>query len=118
MDGQVIEHQTLYNGHPINNDTPPKVCENKFKLLFNSATTVTKAEFLEIPAHQFKFKSILDILNGNISHGCLYDVIGCLHEVSRTQKPGNGKKVVANIVLLDAYGNTIDCTLWDDYGCN
>lgn len=27
------------------------------------------------------------------------------------------KKAIANIVLSDAGGNTINYTLWDDYGC-
>lgn len=38
------------------------------------------------------------------------DVIGCLHEVIRRQKPGNGNKAIANIALSDAGGNNYDCT--------
>ncbi|XP_058734765.1 uncharacterized protein LOC131606586 [Vicia villosa] len=57
---QVKEHDTysLYNGEPIINDGPFKVCSNPLKLLFNGGTTMTSLEIPEIPRHKYTFHPI------------------------------------------------------------
>lgn len=71
---RITERQTyvVYNGQPIDNDSPLKVCVNSLKLLFNNSTTVNEVDMPQIPTHKFKFKSIPDIMNGNFNPACLH----------------------------------------------
>ncbi|CAK8538744.1 unnamed protein product [Lathyrus sativus] len=111
------EHQTVmvYNGDPLNNDLALKVCDNPLKLVFNGGTTVTVVDMPEIPAYQFCFKPIVDFLHGDFRVNRLYDVIGVLHEVGKTQVVGGGKKACLNLIISDEIGSEIDLTLWEAY---
>ncbi|CAL5186562.1 unnamed protein product [Lathyrus oleraceus] len=69
------EHYTymVYNGDPRINDLLLKVCDNKFKLLFNGTTAITTIDMLEISLHKFKFKPFGDFSNGAFEVDRLYD---------------------------------------------
>ncbi|XP_058784048.1 uncharacterized protein LOC131658811 [Vicia villosa] len=114
----VKEHETfyLYNGEPVDNDGPFKVCFNPLKLIFNGGTTMTKADIPEIPTHKYNFHPIEHFLKGNYKHDMLYDVIGVLQDVLKTQMGGGGRKSCVNITLRDVEGNVIELALWGDYG--
>ncbi|XP_058775181.1 uncharacterized protein LOC131649434 [Vicia villosa] len=114
---QVKEHDTflLYNGEPVNNDAPLKVCSNPLKLVFNGGTTMTNVAIPEIPTHKFCFHPIENFLKGNFKHDLLYDVIGVLQDVVKTQQGGGGRKSCVNVTLRDVEGNIIELVLWDDY---
>ncbi|KAL5076802.1 hypothetical protein RYX36_015786 [Vicia faba] len=45
------ENQTymVYNGETVLYDIPMKVCDNKYKLFFNSSTTITAVDIRDIP---------------------------------------------------------------------
>ncbi|XP_058734503.1 uncharacterized protein LOC131606285 [Vicia villosa] len=45
----------------------------------------------------------------------LYDVIGVLQDVLKTQMGGGGRKSCVNITLRDVEGNVIELVLWEDY---
>ncbi|XP_058733996.1 uncharacterized protein LOC131605686 [Vicia villosa] len=113
----VKEHETynLYNGEPVDNDVPLKVCCNPLKLIFNGGTTLTKVAIPEIPAHRFSFFPIEKFLKGDFKHDMLYDVIGVLQDVLKTQMGGGGKKSCVNVNIRDVQGNVIELVLWDDY---
>ncbi|XP_058744297.1 uncharacterized protein LOC131616858 [Vicia villosa] len=84
---QVKEHETysLYNGEPILNDGPFKVCPNPLKLVFNGGTTMTIMAISEIPTHKYNFHPIEKFLKGSYKPDMLYvpfaDVIGVLQDV-------------------------------------
>ncbi|CAK8537800.1 unnamed protein product [Lathyrus sativus] len=105
----------VYNGDPLNNDLALKVCDNLLKLVFNGCTTVTMVDMPETPAYQFCFKPIVDFLHGDFQVNRLYDVIGVLHEVVKTQVVGGGKKACVNLIISDEIGSEIDLTLWEAY---
>ncbi|XP_058767227.1 uncharacterized protein LOC131640870 [Vicia villosa] len=113
----VKEHETynLYNGEPVENDVPLKVCCNPLKLIFNGGTTKTKVAIPEIPAHSFSFFPIEKFLKGDFKHDMLYDVIGVLQDVLKIQVGGGGRKSCVNVNLRDVQGNVIELVLWDDY---
>ncbi|XP_058746517.1 uncharacterized protein LOC131619441 [Vicia villosa] len=115
---QVKEHDTffLYNGEPVDNDAPLKVCSNPLKLVFNGGTTMTSVAIPGIPTHKFCFHPIENFLKGNFKHDLLYDVIGVLQDVVKTQHGGGGRKSCVNVTLRDVEGNIIELVLWDDYG--
>ncbi|XP_058753370.1 uncharacterized protein LOC131626566 [Vicia villosa] len=96
---QVKEHDTffLYNGEPVDNDAPLKVCSNPLKLVFNGGTTMTNFSIPGIPSHKFY-------------------VIGVLQDVVKTQHGGGGRKSCVNVTLRDVERNIIELVLWDDYG--
>ncbi|CAK8535757.1 unnamed protein product [Lathyrus sativus] len=70
------EHMTymVYNGDPLNNNIPLKICENPLKLFFNSGTTITMVDLPEIPPHQFHFKPVVDFLHEDFQVNRLYDI--------------------------------------------
>ncbi|XP_058774762.1 uncharacterized protein LOC131649033 [Vicia villosa] len=111
------EHETynINNGEPVENDVPLKVCCNPLKLIFNGGTTMTKVAIPEIPAHSFSFFPIKKFLKGDYKHDMLYDVIGVLQDVLKTQMGGGGRKSCVNVNLRDVQGNVIELVLWDDY---
>ncbi|XP_058783238.1 uncharacterized protein LOC131657905 [Vicia villosa] len=113
----VKEHETynLYNGEPVENDVPLKVCCNPLKLIFNGGTTMTKVAIPEIPAHKYSFFPIEKFLKGDFKHDMLYDVIGVLQDVLKTQMGGGGRKSCVNVNIRDVMGNVIELVLWDDY---
>ncbi|XP_058740628.1 uncharacterized protein LOC131612898 [Vicia villosa] len=112
------EHETyyLYNGEPIENDGPFKVCSNPLKLIFGGGTTMTKVAIPEIPTHSYSFMPIGSFLNGDFKHDHLYDVIGVLQDVLKTQTGGGGRKSCVNVSIRDVEGNVIELVLWEDYG--
>ncbi|XP_058759289.1 uncharacterized protein LOC131632566 [Vicia villosa] len=114
---QVKEHETytLHNGEPIVNDGTLKVCSNPLKIVFNGGTAMTNVAFPDIPHHKYNFHPIDNFLKGSFKADMLYDVIGVLHEVLRTQMGGDGRKSCVNITLRDVEGNVIEVVLWDDY---
>ncbi|XP_058726335.1 uncharacterized protein LOC131597668 [Vicia villosa] len=115
---QVKEHETyiLYNGEPVDNEGPLKVCSHPLKLVFNGGTTMTKAALPDIPTHKYIFHPIDNFLKGNYKHDILYDVIGVLQDVVKTQMGGGGRKSCVNITLRDVEGNVIEVALWEVYG--
>ncbi|XP_050917968.1 uncharacterized protein LOC127135242 [Lathyrus oleraceus] len=100
---QLKEHETyaIYNGEPMANDGPLKVCSHSLKLVFNGGTTISNIIIPKIPPHQFKYKAIGDFLNGHFQNDMLYDVIGILQDVVKTQLGDGGTKSYANIMLHD-----------------
>ncbi|XP_058732947.1 uncharacterized protein LOC131604532 [Vicia villosa] len=113
----VKEHETyfLYNGEPVDNDGPFKVCANPLKLIFNGGTTMSKVAIPEIPTHSYTFHPIESFLKADYKHDHLYDVIGVLQDVLKTQMGGGGRKSCVNISLRDVEGNVIELVLWEDY---
>ncbi|KAI5416388.1 hypothetical protein KIW84_041455 [Lathyrus oleraceus] len=109
---QLKEHETyaIYNGEPMANDGPLKVCSHSLKLVFNGGTTISNIIIPKIPPHQFKYKAIGDFLNGHFQNDMLYDVIGILQDVVKTQLGDGGTKSYANIMLHDDVGNVIEVT--------
>ncbi|XP_058751920.1 uncharacterized protein LOC131625020 [Vicia villosa] len=118
---QVREHETysLYNGEPVLNDGPYKVCANPLKLVFNGGTTMKNVAVPEIPTHKYNFHPIEKFLNGSYKPDMLYvpfaNVIGVLQDVLKTQMGGGGRKSCVNITLHDIEGNVIEVALWGDY---
>ncbi|XP_058746000.1 uncharacterized protein LOC131618861 [Vicia villosa] len=115
---QVKEHETyiMYNGEPIDNEGPLKVCSHPLKLVLNGGTTMMKAELPDIPTHKFIFHPIDNFLKGTYKHDMLYasyilDVIGVLQDVVKTQMGGGGRKSCVNITLRDVEGNVIEITI-------
>ncbi|XP_058740821.1 uncharacterized protein LOC131613143 [Vicia villosa] len=97
----VKEHETynLYNGEPVENDVPLKVCCNPLKLIFNGGTTMTKVAIPEIPAHKFSFFPIEKFLKGDYKHNMLYDIF--FHPFMDPVDPiGSAKKARARRSLL------------------
>ncbi|XP_058776624.1 uncharacterized protein LOC131650946 [Vicia villosa] len=113
----VKEHETyfLYNGEPVDNDGPFKVCANPLKLIFNGGTTMSQVSIPEIPSHSYTFHPIGSFLKADFKHDQLYDVIGVLQDVLKTQVGGGGRKSCVNVTLRDVEGNVIELVLWDDY---
>ncbi|KAL5100399.1 hypothetical protein RYX36_004726, partial [Vicia faba] len=64
----------VYNGETMYNDTPVKVCDNKYNLFFNHSITITVVDIPYIPQHKFNFKSFTDFQNGNFIVDRLYDI--------------------------------------------
>ncbi|XP_058782451.1 uncharacterized protein LOC131656911 [Vicia villosa] len=77
---------------------------------------MTKAALPDIPTHKYIFHPIEDFLKGNYKHDILYDVIGVLQDVVKTQSGGGGRKSCVNITLRDVEGNVIEVALWEAYG--
>ncbi|KAL5064576.1 hypothetical protein RYX36_026313 [Vicia faba] len=73
-------------------DMPLKVCDNKYKLFFSCATTITAVDIPTILVHCLHFKPFVDFLQGYFVVDRLYDVIGAVQQVVRTQVTGAGKK--------------------------
>ncbi|KAL5075591.1 hypothetical protein RYX36_014575, partial [Vicia faba] len=115
------ENQTymVYNGETMLYDMPMKVCDNKYKLFFNRSTTITTVDILDIPQHNFYFKSFTDFQNEDFIVDRLYDVIGAVQQVVRTQVSGAGKKAcVFKVTLIYTCiysGAEMDVTLWEAY---
>ncbi|XP_058723407.1 uncharacterized protein LOC131595139 [Vicia villosa] len=57
----LLEHQALmvYNGEPLINDLPLKVCDNNYKLFFNATTIITSIDMPKVPLHTFNISSHL-----------------------------------------------------------
>ncbi|XP_058750080.1 uncharacterized protein LOC131623070 [Vicia villosa] len=122
---QVKEHETyiMYNGEPVDNEGPLKVCSHPLKLVLNGGTTMMKAALPDIPTHNY----ILLILLGHMSMNEIVsnvgllasyflDVIGVLQDVVKTQMGGGNRKSCVNITLRDVEGNVIEVALWEAYG--
>ncbi|KAI5415101.1 hypothetical protein KIW84_040526 [Lathyrus oleraceus] len=104
------EHQTyvIYNGEPLDNDLPLKVCDNMLKVFFTNGTAITKLDILKYPTTSSFSSLIVDFLTGNFQLGRLYDiaskrsyVIGVFRDVVKTQFTREGKKAFINIALSD-----------------
>ncbi|XP_058761709.1 uncharacterized protein LOC131635113 [Vicia villosa] len=108
---QEMQTYIVYNGETMINEMHMKVCDNKYKVFFNRATTVTAVDVLDIPEHSFNFKSFSDFLSGEFIVDRLYDIIGVVQHVARTQVAGAGKKACVNLTL----GAEMDVTLWEGY---
>ncbi|CAI8589908.1 unnamed protein product [Vicia faba] len=65
--------------------------------------------------NNFSLKSFQDFLKGDFVVDYLYDIIGVVQNVARTQVPGAGKKTCVNLSLTDESGNELDFTLWETY---
>ncbi|KAI5397556.1 hypothetical protein KIW84_063393 [Lathyrus oleraceus] len=88
------EHQTymVYNCDPTMNDLAFKICDNPLKVFFHGGTTITMLDMPEIPMHNFDFKPIVNFLHRDFHVNRLYDVIGVLHQVMKTQVTRGGRK--------------------------
>ncbi|XP_058751986.1 uncharacterized protein LOC131625110 [Vicia villosa] len=76
---------------------------------------MSKVALPEIPTHSYTFHPIERFLKGDFKHDMLYDVIGVLQDVVKTQQGGGGRKSCVNITLRDVEGNVIELVLWEDY---
>ncbi|KAL5065746.1 hypothetical protein RYX36_027483 [Vicia faba] len=94
---------------------PVKVYDNKYKLFFNRSTAIIAVDIPYIPQHNFNFKSFTDFQNRNFIIDRLYDVIGAVRQVVRTQVSGARKKACVNLALSDDSGDEMDVTLWEAY---
>ncbi|KAI5435868.1 hypothetical protein KIW84_022336 [Lathyrus oleraceus] len=68
-----------------------------------------------IPLQKFNFKPFGDFMNGDFVVDRLYDVIGVLHQVVRSQTGGSDKKACIKVILSDECGAELDVTLWESY---
>lgn len=70
------EHQTyvIYNGEPLDNDLPLKVCDNMLKVFFTNGTAITKLDILKYPTTSSFSSLIVDFLTGNFQLGRLYGI--------------------------------------------
>ncbi|XP_050883814.1 uncharacterized protein LOC127087020 [Lathyrus oleraceus] len=111
------EHRTymVYNGDHLTNELPLKIRDNPLKLFFNGGTTITMVDRSEILEHKFDFKPIVDFLHEDFQVNHLYDVIGVLHQVVKTQVAGRGRKACVNILLSDEIDYEIELTFWEAY---
>ncbi|WJX66981.1 DNA helicase [Trifolium repens] len=76
----------LHNCHVYDNDASFKICEGHFKVVFGSCTKFTKSnDITNLPLHEFHFKSFKEVLEGKFKINILYEIIGVLHEVVKTQ---------------------------------
>ncbi|KAL5059418.1 hypothetical protein RYX36_031022 [Vicia faba] len=83
---------TVYNGEPLINDLPLKVCDNKFKLFSVVLQPLHPLTFLKYHIILTRSSPFQDFLNGNFVVDRLDHVIGVVHNVARTQVTGVGKK--------------------------
>ncbi|WJX23995.1 hypothetical protein P8452_13162 [Trifolium repens] len=86
-----------------------------FKLVFTGGTLLQDVNVHKISNPGFKFREFADINNGKVPSDLLIDVIGAFHEMGYTQLVPGGRKLQVNFKLKDLSGNTIKCTLWEDF---
>src|SRR4051812_14891696 len=79
---QEMETYVVYNGETMINEMPCKVCDNKYKVFFNRATTVTAVDIPNIPTHSYNFKSFSDFLSGEFSVDRVYGIPLLTHVLS------------------------------------
>ncbi|CAI8609858.1 unnamed protein product [Vicia faba] len=84
----------VHNREALLYDMSLKVCDNKYKLFFNCVTTITTVDIPTILVHCLHFKPFVDFLQGHFIVDRLYDVIGVVQQVVRTQVAGAEKQVV------------------------
>ncbi|WJX34065.1 hypothetical protein P8452_22213 [Trifolium repens] len=106
----------LYNCQVYDNDAGYKPCEGPFKIVLGSGTNVKPApEITNIPDQLFWFKNFKEVHDGNFKINILYEIIGVLHEVVKTQTVASGKKPCTNLILTDESGTMVDVTLWESF---
>ncbi|KAI5405666.1 hypothetical protein KIW84_052432 [Lathyrus oleraceus] len=69
----------------------------------NSGTVITVIDIQDSPYHSFDFKPFGDFLNGVFDVDRLYDVIGVVQQIQRTQVAGSGKNPCVNLTLSDEW---------------
>ncbi|CAJ2636331.1 unnamed protein product [Trifolium pratense] len=85
----------LHNCHVYDNDAGFKTCKSPFKVVFSFGTKFMKDDSLtNIPPHHFRFKSFKEVHDGKFKINILYEIIGVLHEVVKTQIAASGKKTL------------------------
>ncbi|KAK2449944.1 hypothetical protein QL285_009092 [Trifolium repens] len=84
--------------------------------LFGSGTKFEVApDSTDFPPHQFCFKNFKEVQTGNFKVNYLYEIIGVVHEVVKTQTLASGKKPCTNLILTDEGANMVDVTLWEAF---
>ncbi|XP_045790716.1 uncharacterized protein LOC123885475 isoform X2 [Trifolium pratense] len=106
---------TMQNFQVSKNDDQFKPSHHEFKLGFNGGTLVNDVNVHEIADPVTKFKSFVDIINGNFREDYLYDIIGMVDELGFQQPNHGNRKVQSNFFLRDLSNNLINCTLWENY---
>ncbi|WJX71984.1 hypothetical protein P8452_55910 [Trifolium repens] len=106
----------LYNCQVYDNELGLKPCEGPFKVVFGSGTNIKPTpEITNIPVQDFWFKNFKEANDGNFKINVLYEIIGVLHEVVKTQTLASGKKPCTNLILTDESGTLVDVTLWEAF---
>ncbi|XP_045791821.1 uncharacterized protein LOC123886558 [Trifolium pratense] len=108
---------TMQNFQVSKNDDQFKPSHHKFKLRFNGGTLVNDVNVHEIADPVTKFKSFVDIINGNFREDYLYDIIGMVDEQG-FQQPNHGNRKFKSLMIYIGYicsNNLINCTLWENY---
>ncbi|WJX80997.1 hypothetical protein P8452_63931 [Trifolium repens] len=106
----------LYNCQVYDTEIGLKPCEGPFKVVFGSGTNIKPApEITNIPDQDFWFKNFKEANDGNFKINVLYEIIGVLHEVVKTQTLASGKKPCTNLILTDESGTLVDVTLWEAF---
>lgn len=114
----IVDHKVyvLHNCHVYPNDTGFKICEGPFKVVFGSGTKLTTGDDItNLPPHEYRFKSFKETRDGKFKINVLYEIIGVLHEVVKTQPLAAGKKPCTNLVLAKESGDLVDVTLWESF---
>ncbi|WJX42963.1 hypothetical protein P8452_30133 [Trifolium repens] len=114
----IEEHKvyTLHNCQVYDNDLGFKPTEGPFKVVFGSGTKFTKSpEITNIPLHEFCFKNYKEVQAGKFKNNLLYEIIGVIHEVVKTQSVASGKKPCTNLILANECGDMVDVTLWEAF---
>ncbi|XP_045805475.1 uncharacterized protein LOC123898537 [Trifolium pratense] len=109
----------LHNYHVYDNDAGFKTCDSPYKVVFGSGTKFMKDDSItNIPPHHFRFKSFKEVQDGKFKINILYEIIGVLHEVVKTQTAASGKKPCTNLILANESGDMVDVTLWEAFLLN
>ncbi|KAK2355809.1 hypothetical protein QL285_093188 [Trifolium repens] len=107
---------TLHNCQVYDNDVGFKTTHGPFKVVFGSGTKFEVApDSTDFPPHQFCFKNFKEVQTGNFKVNYLYEIIGVIHEVVKTQTLASGKKPCTNLILTDEGANMVDVTLWEAF---
>ncbi|XP_045802569.1 uncharacterized protein LOC123896193 [Trifolium pratense] len=106
----------LHNCHVYDNDAGFKTCDSPYKVVFGSGTKFMKDDSItNIPSHHFRFKSFKEVQDGKFKINLLYEIIGVLHEVVKTQTATSGRKPCTNLILANESGDMVDVTLWEAF---
>ncbi|WJX53683.1 hypothetical protein P8452_39652 [Trifolium repens] len=106
---------TLYNFEVEKNNVTLKCSPHPFKLVFNSCTVIDHINGHEIPNSGYKFADFAELKAGKYRPDVVVDIIGVFEELGYTQTVPGNRKVQVNFTLKDNRGETLKCTLWEDF---
>ncbi|KAK2403228.1 hypothetical protein P8452_09298 [Trifolium repens] len=107
---------TVQNFEVEKNNISLKCSSHPFKLVFNSCTLIQDLNVHKIPMPEYKFTDFADIKQGKARPDVVVDIIGVFHELGYTQTVPGNRKIQINFTLKDLKGETMKCTLWEDFG--